>query len=139
MTAQSNEVVSSFYRCRRDGHFVDTFYELFLSKSPEISQKFANTDFKIQKLVLRQSLLEMICFDRGMAGTREEIVRLGSHHKELGITPGMYSLWLEALCEAIRKHDPEYTPEVERNWREAMRKSIREMISVSASPESGSC
>jgi hemoglobin-like flavoprotein len=139
MTDQSNEVTESFYRCRRDGHFVDTFYDLFLSKSTEIAQKFLRTDFRIQKLMLRQSLLEMICFDRGMPGTREEIERLGRSHKELRIAPDMYSMWLDALCEAIRKHDPDYTPELEQLWRHAMLKSINEMISAGGSQESSGC
>ena len=130
MTDPSNEVTASYYRCRRDEQFLDTFYDLFLTKSPEIAQKFAQTDFKIQKLILRQSLLEMICFDRDIPGAREEIERLGRRHKELGITPDMYSLWLDALCEAIEKHDSEYTPELEQIWRKAMGKSIIEMISV---------
>jgi hypothetical protein len=49
----------------------------------------------------------------------------------------MYSMWLDALCDAIEKHDPEYTPELNQVWRKAMRKSINEMISVGASPEAG--
>jgi hemoglobin-like flavoprotein len=130
MANQSNELTESYYRCRRDGQFIDTFYELFLSMSPAIAQKFAETDFKIQKLVLRQSLLEMICFERGMSGTREEIERLGRRHRELDVTADMYELWLDALCKAISKYDPEYTPELEQVWRTAMRKSINEMISV---------
>jgi hemoglobin-like flavoprotein len=139
MTDESNELTASFYRCRRDGNFIDTFYELFLSKSPEIAQKFAQTDFKVQKLMLRQSLLEMICFARGMSGTREEIERLGHSHRELKIKPDMYSMWLDALCDAIQKHDPEYTPELEQLWRQAMLKSINEMILAGASEESGGC
>ena len=47
----------------------------------------------------------------------------------------MYSMWLDALCEAIRKHDPNYTDELEQHWRKAMQKSIDEMISVRASEE----
>ena len=90
------------------------------------------TDFKIQKLVLRQSLLEMLGFDREMSGTREEIERLGLRHKQLGVTPEMYAMWLDSLCEAIKKHDPSYTPELEQLWREAMLKSIKEMIAVGA-------
>ena len=139
MTNESNEVTASFYRCRRDGHFMDTFYDLFLSKSTEIAEKFVQTDFRVQKLMLRQSLLEMICFDRGMSGTHEEIERLGHRHRELSITPDMYSMWLDALCETIRKHDPDYTPELEQFWRQAMLKSINEMISAGASQESGGC
>ena len=136
MIDQPKDVVASFDRCRRDERFMDTFYELFLSKSPEIAQKFSQTDFRMQKLMLRQSLLEMICFDRGMAGTREEIARLAIRHRELDIKSEMYSMWLDALCEAIRRHDPEYTPDVERLWREAMRKSINEMISASSAASS---
>ena len=76
MTEQANELTSSYYRCRRDERFLDTFYDAFLSKSPEVAQLFAKTDFRIQKLMLRQSLLEMLCFDREMSGAREEIERL---------------------------------------------------------------
>ena len=135
MTDQTNEVMASFYRCCRDPKFLDTFYSVFMAKSPTIAEMFAETDFKIQKLVLRQSLLEMICFDRGMNGTREEIERLGRRHKELGVTPEMYSMWLDALCEAVGKHDEEYTPELEEIWRRAMRKSIDEMIAIGASED----
>ena len=136
MPLPSNELTASFYRCRRDGNFVDTFYDLFLAKSPEIAQKFVQTDFKIQKLMLRQSLLEMICFDIGMSGTREEIERLGHRHKELDNRPEMYSMWADALCEAIKKHDPDYTPELKQVWLQAINKSISEMISTGAPQES---
>lgn len=83
--------------------------------------------------MLRQSLLDMLGFYREMPGTREEIKRLGLRHKELGVTPEMYATWLDSLCEAIKKHDPSYTPALEQLWREAMLKSIKEMIAVGAS------
>ena len=133
MAEQADELTASYYRCRRDDRFFDTFYDGFLSKSPAVAQMFAKTDFKLQKLMLRQSLLEMLCFDREMSGTREEIERLGLRHKELRVTPEMYAMWLDSLCEAIKKHDPSYTPALELLWREAMLKSIKEMIAVGAS------
>jgi hemoglobin-like flavoprotein len=133
MAEQANELTASYYRCRRDECFLDTFYDAFLSKSPAVAQMFAKTDFKIQKLMLRQSLLEMLCFDRDMSGTREEIERLGLRHKELCVMPEMYAMWLDSLCEAVRKHDPSYTPALEQLWREAALKSIKEMIAVGAS------
>lgn len=133
MPEQPNEVMASYYRCRRDENFIDTFYNLFLAKSPEIARMFAKTDFRIQKLMLRQSLLEMICFHRGLEGTREEIERLARRHVELDVKPEMYAMWLDALCEAVAKHDPEYTPELEQRWREAMRKSIDEMLAAGTS------
>jgi hemoglobin-like flavoprotein len=133
MAEQADELTASYYRCRRDERFLDTFYDGFLSKSPAIAQMFAQTDFTIQKLVLRQSLLEMLCFDRGMSGTREEIERLGLRHKELRVRPEMYAMWLDSLCEAINKHDPNYTPALELLWREAMLKSIKEIVAVGSS------
>ena len=132
MAEQANELTSSYYRCRRDERFLDTFYDAFLSKSPEVAQLFAKTDFRIQKLMLRQSLLEMLCFDREMSGTREEIERLGLRHKELSVKPEMYAMWLDSLCEAIKKHDPSYTRALEQLWRAAMLKSIKEIIAVGA-------
>ncbi len=133
MAKQADELTASFYRCRRDERFLDTFYDGFLSKSPAIAQMFANTDFKIQKLMLRQSLLELLCFDREMSGTREEIERLGRRHKELNVTPEMYLMWLDSLCEAVKKHDPEYSPGLEQLWRAATHKSIKEMIAAGTS------
>jgi len=133
MANHPNELTASYYRCRRAERFLDTFYDEFLSKSPAVAQMFAQTDFRIQKLMLRQSLLEMLCFDREMSGTREEIERLGLRHKELRVTPEMYSLWLDSLCAAIKKHDPSYTPALEQHWREAMLKSIKEIVAVGAS------
>ena len=130
MTKPPDEVTASYYRCRCDSGFVDTFYELFLAKSPEIARKFAKTHFERQKLMLRESLLEMLCFDRGVAGTLDEIERLGRRHKELDVTPEMYTMWLDSLCEAIRLHDPEFTPELEQRWRQAMQKGIDVMLAV---------
>ena len=126
-----NELTESYYRCKSDKQFLDTFYEVFLSMSPDIAKKFENTNFKFQKILLRQSLLEMICFDLGLAGTREEIERLGVKHRELEIQPAMYAMWLDALYQEVAKHDPEFTPELEATWRESMQKSIDEMISIS--------
>ena len=125
-----DDVMASYHRCRASGDFVDTFYKLFLAKSPAIAGKFIDTNFEMQKLMVRQSLLEMLCFDRGISGTEEEILRLGRRHKELEITPDMYTMWLDALCEAIRQHDCKYTPELEEQWRAAMQKSIDAMVSV---------
>ncbi len=131
MTEPPDGVLASYYRCRREGGFIDTFYEVFLSKSPAVAAKFEQTDFKIQKLMLRQSLLEMLCFDRGLAGTSEEIARLAARHRELEISEEMYGMWLDSLCTAVERHDPEYCAELEQLWRRAMLKSIAEMVAAS--------
>ena len=50
----------------------------------------------------------------------------GADTKNL-VSPEMYNLWLDALCEAIERHDPYHTPELEELWRSAMLKSITTM------------
>lgn len=133
MTDKSRDVMASYHRCRRDPQFVDSFYELFLAMSPEIARMFGQTDFTIQKLMLRESLLELLCFDQGVSGTREEIERLGRRHQTLEVKPEMYVMWLDALCAAIQKHDPDYTPELEQRWRAALQRGIDVMITASDS------
>jgi hemoglobin-like flavoprotein len=129
MTEALPDLMASYYRCREQEQFFDTFYDLFLTKSPEIARKFSRTDFTVQKLMLRESLLEMLCFARGLSGALAGIERLGQRHKELHITAEMYAMWLDALCEAILQHDPEYTPALEQHWRQAMGKGIAVMVS----------
>jgi hypothetical protein len=46
------------------------------------------------------------------------------------VKPAHYDLWLDALCEALAKHDPQFNPTVEQIWRNAMRKGIDLMIAA---------
>jgi hemoglobin-like flavoprotein len=86
-----DQVAASYQRARATGEMFDTFYRLLLAKSPEIRVMFARTDFPHQKLMLRESLLEMIPFSRSGDG-REEIERLAARHRELKVQPRHYEL-----------------------------------------------
>ena len=123
-----DEVVASYHRARESGPFFDTFYEILLGKSPEIAAKFIHTDFARQKLMLKQSLLEMLNYYCGIESTRKEIERIGALHRQLEIRPEHYELWLDSLCETVARHDPEYQPELEGLWRNAMRPGIALML-----------
>ena len=127
-TPANDEVLASYHRCRDDGGFVDTFYDIFLAKSPEIAKMFEHTDFAHQKLMLRESLLEMLCLEQHMEGSRQEIQALGKRHQDLHITPEMYVMWLDSLCEAVEKHDPHCTKELTQKWRTAMQPGIELML-----------
>jgi hemoglobin-like flavoprotein len=122
-------VIASYHRCREDEFFVDTFYQYFLAKSADIAKMFEHTDFTRQKLMLRESLLEMLCYDRGVEGAEAEIQRIAHRHLDLGIPPEMYTMWLDSLCEAVEQHDPKYTPELGQQWRDSMQKGIDLMLS----------
>jgi truncated hemoglobin YjbI len=126
MDASFEQVFASYHRARETGQLFDTFYDLLLRKSPEIPPMFARTDFPHQKLMLRESIIEMLSFAQTGSG-REEIERLGERHRQLQIKPRLYDLWLDALCEALAKHDPKFDPALESLWRTAMRKGIEVM------------
>jgi hemoglobin-like flavoprotein len=123
-----NQVVASYHRARQSGQLFDTFYELFLAKSPEIPPMFARTDFPHQKLMLRESILEMLVFAQTGSG-RDEIKRLAERHRQLNVKPVHYGLWLDALCEALAKHDREFNAALEQMWRDALQKGI-ELMSI---------
>jgi hemoglobin-like flavoprotein len=125
-----DEIVTSYHRCRQSDGFFDTFYDIFLRKSPEIAAKFAHTDFAQQKLMLRQSLFEMLNYFCGFTSLRKDIEELGHRHHQVDVRPEHYELWLDSLCEAVAKHDPKYRPELGEMWREAMRPGISLMLSV---------
>jgi truncated hemoglobin YjbI len=128
MDASFEQVSASYHRARETGQLFDTFYDLFLKKSPEIPPMFASTDFPHQKLMLRESILEMLSFAQTGSG-REEIERLGQRHRQFRVKPGHYDLWLDGLCEALAEHDPKFDSRLEALWRNAMKKGIELMSS----------
>jgi hemoglobin-like flavoprotein len=126
MDSTFDQVVASYHRARQSGQLFDTFYSLFLSKSPEIPPMFARTDFPHQKLMLRESILEMLVFAQTGSG-RDEIKRLAERHRQLNVKAAHYDLWLDALCEALATHDNQFNPMLEHMWRDALKKGIELM------------
>ena len=124
-------VLDSYHRCEEAGGFFDTFYEIFFTKSPEIAPKFADTNMEMQKQVIGASLLWMLRFGRGDPIAWQEIEKLGQSHsrKRHNIPPHLYSLWLDALCESVERHDAQYTPELESQWRVIMEEGIDLIVS----------
>ncbi len=133
MDAAFDQVVASYHRARESGQLFDTFYQIFLTKSPEIPSMFARTDFPHQNLMLRESILEMLLFAQTGAG-QAEIERLARRHRQLNVAPRHYELWLDALCEALAAHDCEFNSTLERMWRDAMRKGIQLMSAIAELP-----
>lgn len=79
--------------------------------------------------MLKESLLTMLNLCQGSAAA-EEVDRLGELHgrRHHDIGPELYGLWLDALCEVIARHDPQYQPEWSAQWRRAMQGGIDRML-----------
>lgn len=132
LLADKNPVQASFERCDASGSFADQFYDVFLASSPEIAPLFAKTDFTKQRKLLRATVYIMVSRDLEDADARQTLERIGSSHSQSGlnIRPELYELWLDSLCETVKRMDPEWTPEVEREWRDRMRPAIELMTSL---------
>ena len=123
----------SLERCNAGSGFLERFYELFMATSPEIREKFADTDFERQRKALRDSLFLML----SAAGTTKglahrELEKLARRHSraQLDIKPEWYALWLDCLLEAVSEHDPEFSPEIDEAWRDSLRPGIELLIAA---------
>jgi hemoglobin-like flavoprotein len=122
--AQVDAFRASLNRCLATPDFLRHFYEIFVESSPEVQEKFKNTDFPRQTRVLADSLYMMAVaaqLERNAAAWAE-MDRLASRHDRHGldIRPGLYDLWLDCLLRAVSRHDPEYSREIETAWRETL-------------------
>ena len=132
MSTSHQDLLDSYHRCEAAGGLFDSFYDIFLSKSPEIPPKFAKTDMERQKQNVMASVLMALRLATGDPVARTYIQEIAeSHSRERhDIRPELYGLWLDALCEAISRHDPHYTPALEDSWRQAMRPAIELLIAA---------
>jgi hemoglobin-like flavoprotein len=109
---------ASLKRCLDDPAFMKDFYDRFTTASPEVAEKFKNTDFERQNRVLADSLYLMVA---GAQGGEESIAwremkHIALRHRELKIGPGLYDIWLSCLLGAAREHDPQWSPDLEAAW-----------------------
>lgn len=98
--------------------FFARFYERFLSTSPEVRDKFRDTDFSVQREMLRRSLTHVERFSVYRRAD-EAMRRIADRHarSDLDIEPYLYDIWLDSLVETVRELDPEFEDDVEIAWR----------------------
>lgn len=123
--------VGSLSRCLENPSFLDRFYERFVASSPEVAEKFKNTDFGRQKIALRQSLYLMVMATEGGEAAVPYLERIARRHgrEDLNIRPELYDLWLDALIETAREHDPDFDDAAEATWRQLIRPGMEIMRS----------
>jgi hemoglobin-like flavoprotein len=115
--------------------FFATFYDRFL-RDDGVRALFEQTDMVRQQGMLRRSLFHLVAFYVSHEPT-PELERIATIHANIGVTNEHYDLWLDALVETVRKHDPRSDMATELAWRWAMAPGITYMrlirnISVTA-------
>ena len=120
----------SYGRCCVNEQFFEDFYSFFMQKSDEIRAMFDNTDMPEQRRLLRAGISWLLMHARGAPGGK--LRHLGETHNRNGyaVKPSWYALWIDALMEAVSRHDPKYSPELELSWRASLRPGIDLMREV---------
>jgi hemoglobin-like flavoprotein len=118
-----DDLQTSYGRCLQHGHFIARFYEIFMDSHPDIRVMFKHTDFSKQNLALRRGISAAIAHAGGSTLTKRTIEQMACAHSRSGrvpVQPELYPYWTNSLLEAIREHDPEYSPALEQRWRKAL-------------------
>lgn len=112
------------------GGFFDAFYRHFFDSSPEVAEKFGNTDMAEQRNMLQVSLDHMVYFAIDKEETSEIVRVAGVHAKSRKNIPGyLYELWLDSLLATVSQFDPQYDAQIDAAWRDALGPAISYMQS----------
>jgi hemoglobin-like flavoprotein len=124
LSESAQTFLDSLNRCLKVPHFLEEFYAVFMASSPEVREKFQNTDPVLQARVLADSLYALAVVAQGQQGSPAwgDFPRLAERHSRRGldIRPELYDLWLDCLLGAARRCDRMFTPEVEEAWRQTL-------------------
>ena len=116
----------SLARCLAKPAFLARFYDLFVESSPDIAEKFRDTDFQRQRRAMGASLYVLVlALEQGEAATiyLDQIAR--QHGREnLDIPPEMYDAWRDCLLQSVKEYDPLFSDEIEQAWRVVMEFAI---------------
>ena len=120
-------VRSSFERCEASGRFSEIFHLHFLNSSPEITPYFSDTVFRIQQKVLLDSVRMMVSHDVAVPEIREMLERLARTHSRdcRNVLPRLYELWLDSICRTVAELDPEWSDDLEWQWRVRLRTGMQ--------------
>ena len=117
-------VMQSYGRCCASEGFFDSFYRYFLASSPQIRDRFTNTDMPAQKQLLRHGILNLVMYARGMPDTKFRALGVTHARDGFNIRPELYDLWLVSLQQAIGDHDKACNADILQAWREVLSKGI---------------
>ena len=113
---------SSYDRFLSKPGFLERFYEIFLGSSPEVAEKFRDTDFVRQTQRLKASLYMLMVASLGTREALQHLKRMAQLHsrKQLNIRPELYDLWLTSLLKAVAEFDRLFDEKTEQAWRRVL-------------------
>jgi hypothetical protein len=121
-----NIVKESMQRCLAQPLFMDRFYEAFMML-PWVQEKFKNSNMAMQKIVLKSSLHLMLNVAKGSPGASMHKLAILHDRNNRDVLPEQYQHWLNAMVNAVKATDTQFTSEIEMAWRDVMQPGINFM------------
>ncbi len=122
---------ASYERCCAVPGYLEAFYRNFFDACPEAEPRFAHTDFKLQNNLLRHALQLLLLFSTKSEEEAKPLLRrVAERHsrRDLDIDPSLYPAFVDSLVKTSSEFDPQFTPDVERAWRDTLAPGIAYMI-----------
>lgn len=112
-------------RCAASGDYLDTFYEVFLGNSQRARDRFAKVDLEQQKRRLAKALPRLFAIaDLDPDSRVAQEVRLSHRqHHQIG-APTDYGLWIESLCETLKRHEKNFDDAMASQLKERLQRSV---------------
>ncbi len=119
----------SFRRCCAAPDFFACFYRNFFLACPQAQPLFAKTAFQRQHQLLQHAIGLLLVFPLRSRTDPSLLDRVAERHsrRDLGIEPGLYPAFVDSLIQTAREHDPEFTDDTERAWRQAVAPGVAYM------------
>ncbi|MCM8857590.1 MAG: globin [Candidatus Thiodiazotropha sp.] len=120
----------SLQRVTASEAFFDRFYDNFISQSEEIAAFFQNRDMLQLKKKLRETLHMLAESAEGRPGLGLYIEMLGRIHHRLNVQRRHFTMWEEALLDAVKTYDEEFSDQVLSAWLDVIDRVIDSMFAA---------
>lgn len=131
MPVDFESVKKSYGRCmitrETKETFFHTFYDKFLNSHPVIGQMFKHTQFEKQITMLKNAISMAILFaEKQDELARDVLTKIRRSHSRArrDVKPEYYNFWLNSLVDTLRECDPQFTVQLEADWRDMLQVTI---------------
>jgi len=126
MNEFASQVMQSFGRCcSSEDSFFQSFYDYFFNASPAIRSHFQNFDLQDEKKVIRNAVLNIILYARGMSSEPLQAIAKRNAKSNLDIPPAAYPIWIDCWIQAIKQYDAEFNSDLEVAWRKVLENGVK--------------
>ena len=131
MPIDFKSVKKSYGRCvitrETKDAFFQTFYRKFLASHPAINEMFKHTKFDKQITMLKNAISMAILFAEKEDDLARDVlskIRRSHSRSRQNVKPEYYTLWLNSLVDTFNECDPQFSVQLEADWRELMQVTI---------------